>query len=176
VRLAGAFPGGFIVFLLLGLSACGYHTAGHAVNLPNTVHTIAVPTFTNKSEAYRVEQILTASVVREFNTRTQYHVISEPDSHADATLHGTVLQVLTAPLTYDSQTGRASSALVAVSVQVSLVDRKGKILYQDPNYTFRSEYQISGQPSAFFDQESPALDRLSGDFARTLVSNILEAY
>jgi outer membrane lipopolysaccharide assembly protein LptE/RlpB len=174
--MAGAVRGTIILFLLLALSACGYHTAGHAVNLPNTVQTIAVPTFTNKSEAYRVEQILTASVVREFNTRTQYHVISEPDSHADAILHGTVLQVLTAPLTYDSQTGRASSALVAVTVQVSLVDRKGKVLYQDPNYTFRSEYQISGQPSAFFDQESPALDRLSGDFARTLVSNILEAY
>jgi hypothetical protein len=66
--------------------------------------------------------------------------------------------------------------LVAVTAQVSLVDRNGKLLYQDPNYTFRSEYQISTQPSAFFDQESPALDRLSGDFARTLVSNILEAY
>jgi outer membrane lipopolysaccharide assembly protein LptE/RlpB len=161
---------------LIGSTACGYHTAGHAVLLPNTVHTIAVPSFTNKSEAYRVEQILTASVVREFNTRTQYHIVSEPDSHADAVLHGTVLQVLTAPLTYNSQTGQASSALVAVTVQVSLVDRHGKVLYQDPNYTFRSEYQISTQLSAFFDQESPALDRLSGDFARTLVSNILEAY
>jgi outer membrane lipopolysaccharide assembly protein LptE/RlpB len=174
--MAEAAPGTFILFLVIVLCGCGYHTAGHAVRLPNTIRTIAVPTFTNKSEAYRVEQILTASVVREFNTRTQYHVVSEPGAHADAVLHGTVLQVLTAPLTYNSQTGQASSALVAVTAQVSLVDRNGKLLYQDPNYTFRSEYQISTQPSAFFDQESPALDRLSGDFARTLVSNILEAY
>ena len=100
-----------------------------------------------------------------------------PDSHADAVLHGTVLQVLTAPLTYDSQTGQASSALVAVTMQVSLVDRNGQgTVSGSRTYTFRSEYQISNQPSAFFDQESPALDRLSGDFARTLVSNILEAY
>lgn len=176
MRIAKAVLAICIVPPLIGSSACGYQTAGHAVRLPNTLHTVAVPTFTNKSEAYRVEQILTASVVREFNTRTQYRVVSQPDSHADAVLHGTVLQVLTAPLTYNSQTGQASSALVAVTVQVSLVDRNGKVLYQDPNYTFRSEYQISTQLSAFFDQESPALDRLSGDFARTLVSNILEAY
>lgn len=162
--------------LLIFTTACGYHTAGHAVRLPSSVHTIAVPTFTNKTEAYRVEQILSASVVREFNTRTQFHIVSEPVPSADAVLHGTVLQVLTAPLTYDSQTGRASSVLVSITVQISLVDRNGKVLYQDPNYTFRSEYQISSQLSAFFDEESPALDRLSGDFARTLVSNILEAY
>lgn len=162
--------------LLIYTTACGYHTAGHAVRLSSNGHTIAVPTFTNKTEAYRVEQILSASVVREFNTRTQFHIVSEPGPSADAVLHGTVLQVLTAPLTYDSQTGRASSALVSITVQISLVDRNGKVLYQDPNYTFRSEYQISSQLSAFFDEESPALDRLSGDFARTLVSNILEAY
>ena len=164
------------LLLLVSSIACGYHTAGHAVRLPDNVQTIAVPMFTNKTEAYRVEQILTASVVKEFNTRTKFRIVSEPGTQADAVLHGTVLQVLTAPLTYDSQTGRASSALVAVTAQVSLVDRNGKVLYQDPNYTFRSEYQISRQLSAFFDQESPALDRLSGDFARTLVSNILEAY
>jgi hypothetical protein len=165
-----------ILLLIFSSVACGYHTVGHAVRLPDNVQTIAVPMFTNKTEAYRVEQILTASVVKEFNTRTKFHIVSEPGTQTDAVLHGTVLQVLTAPLTYNSQTGQASSALVAVTIQVSLVDRNGKLLYQDPNYTFRSEYQISTQLSAFFDQESPALDRLSGDFARTLVSNILEAY
>ena len=165
-----------ILLLFVSSIGCGYHTAGHAVRLPDNVHTIAVPMFTNKTEAYRVEQIFTASVVKEFNTRTKFRIVSEPGTQADAVLHGTVLQVLTAPLTYNSQTGQASSALVAVTVQVSLVDRNGKLLFQDPSYTFRSEYQISNQLSAFFDQESPALDRLSGDFARTLVSNILEAY
>jgi len=166
----------FLLVLLIISTGCGYHTAGHAVRLPNEVHTIAVPMFTNKTETYRAEQILTASVVRELNTRTQYQIVSEQNAHSDAVLHGTVLQVLTAPLTYNSQSGQASSALISVTVQVSLVDRNGKVLFQDPNYTFRSEYQISTQLSQFFDQESPALDRLSGDFARTLVSNILEAY
>jgi hypothetical protein len=59
---------------------------------------------------------------------------------------------------------------------VSLVDRKGTILFDNPNYTFREQYQVSRELTSFFEEDSPAVDRLSRDFARTLVSNILEAY
>jgi hypothetical protein len=57
-----------------------------------------------------------------------------------------------------------------------MVDRKGTLLFENPNYVFREEYQISGQVSSFFEEESPALDRLSRDFARSLVSTILEGF
>ena len=158
------------------LAACGYHTTTHYVRLPDSVHTIAVPAFTNQTRNYRVEQVLTSAVVREFVTRTKFRIISEPADDADATLHGTVSSMQLAPLTYDSQTGRASSALVTVTMRVSLVDRKGTVLFDQPNYTFREQYQVSRELTSFFEEDSPAVDRLSRDFARTLVSNILEAY
>ncbi|MFI5111566.1 MAG: LPS assembly lipoprotein LptE [Terriglobales bacterium] len=156
--------------------ACGYHTTTHYVRLPDSVHTIAVPAFTNQTQNYRVEQVLTSAVVREFVTRTKFRIISEPSDDADATLRGTVTTMQLAPLTYDSQTGRASSALVTVTMRVSLVDRKGTVLFDQPNYTFREQYQVSRELTSFFEEDSPAVDRLSRDFARTLVSNILEAY
>jgi hypothetical protein len=95
---------------------------------------------------------------------------------ADATLRGTVVSTELAPVTYDSRTGRASSGLVTVTMRVSLVDRKGKVLFENQNYQFREQYQISREITSFFEEESPAVDRLSRDFARTLVSNIVEAY
>jgi hypothetical protein len=49
-------------------------------------------------------------------------------------------------------------------------------LWQNQNYTFREQYQISREVSSFFEESDPALERLSLDFARTLVSNVLEAY
>ena len=165
----------FICCLLLTAS-CGYHTTTHYVRLPDSVHTIAVPAFTNQTQNYRVEQVLTSAVVREFVTRTKFRIISEPGDDADATLRGTVTTMQLAPLTYDSQTGRASSALVTVTMRVSLVDRKGGSLFDQPNYTFREQYQVSRELTSFFEEDSPAVDRLSRDFARTLVSNILEAY
>ena len=45
----------------------------------------------NETSTYRIEQMLTASVVREFTTRTHYHILNETGEAADATLLGTVL-------------------------------------------------------------------------------------
>jgi outer membrane lipopolysaccharide assembly protein LptE/RlpB len=169
---------GLGVALLAGLlsPACGYHTAGHNVTLPENVRTIAVPVFVNDTETYRVEQVLTAAVIRELDTRTHYHVISQAGADADATLRGTVLSTYFAPLTYDSQTGRVASVLITVNLKVSLTDRQGKMLYQNPSYLFREQYQVSRELTSFFEEDSPALERLSNDFARTLVSNLLEGF
>ena len=113
--------------LLAGATSCGYHTAGHAVQLPENVKTIAVPAFINVTTTYRIEQMLTASVVREFTTRTHYHILNDPSEAADATLRGTVLSTSSTPLTYNSATGQAASVLVVVSMRVSLTDRQGKV-------------------------------------------------
>ena len=170
------FPTLPILTLILLTTACGYHTAGHAVTLPANVQTIAIPAFVNQTQTYKIEQKLTAAVVREMVTRTHYRIVNEPSDSADATLRGTVVTTSTSPLTYDSQTGRASSALVVVTARVTLTDRQGKILYQNPSYLFREEYQVSRELSSFFEEDSPALERLSREFARTLVSNVLEGF
>lgn len=158
------------------LAACGYHTAGHSTGLPPAIQTIAVPGFENRSHTYRVEQILTSAVLHELVTRTKYRIEQNSDATADAVLRGTVLSTSEAPLTYDRQTGRASSMEVTVTMAVRLVARDGHVLFEDPSYVFREQYEVSREITSFFDEESPALARLSGDFARTLVSNILEAY
>jgi outer membrane lipopolysaccharide assembly protein LptE/RlpB len=165
-----------LVSFLLVSPGCGYHTAGHAAQLPESVKTIAVPAFKNETLTYRIEQMLTASVVREFTTRTRYHIVSDPGEDADATLRGTVLSTTASPLAYDTATGRAASVLVVVSMRVSLTDRQGKVLYQNPAYLFREQYEVSQDLASFFEEDSPAFRRLSQDFARTLVANVLEGF
>jgi outer membrane lipopolysaccharide assembly protein LptE/RlpB len=165
-----------LLILSLATIACGYHTVGHSVALPQNVHTIAVPGFVSQSQTFRIEQIMTDAVVREFNTRTQFHIVHETNADADAVLRGTVLSASTTPLAYDSQTGRVASALVTVSMQVTLTDRDGKVLFQNPSYLFHEQYELSRDLPTFFEEDSPAVDRLSRDFARTLVANILEKY
>jgi outer membrane lipopolysaccharide assembly protein LptE/RlpB len=156
--------------------SCGYHTAGHAVQLPENVKTIAIPAFVNETNTYRIEQLLTSSVAREFITRTHYRILNDASEAADATLRGVVLSTSASPLTYNSATGQAASVLVVVSIKVSLTDRGGKVLYQNPSYLFREQYEVSQDLASFFEEDSPAFRRLSQDFARTLVSNILEGF
>jgi len=175
---------GLALLLLLANTGCGYHTAGHAVQLPQNVQTISIPAFVNETNTYRIEQMLTASVVREFTTRTHYRILNNPSEAADATLRGTVLSTSASPLAYDSNTGQAASLLIVVSMRVTLSDRQGKVLYQNPAYLFREQYEVSSNAqrgtaqnlTSFFEEDSPAFRRLSQDFARTLVSNILEGF
>jgi len=164
--------------LLLGIFAtgCGYHSAGHAITIPENVRTIAVPAFVNQTQTFKIEQMLTAAVVRELVTRTHYHVINEASDDADAALHGTVLSTYTTPVSYDSRTGRAASVMVVISVKVALLDKQGRVLYQNPSYLFREQYEVSRDLNSFFEEDSPAFQRVSRDFAQTLVSNILEGF
>ena len=178
-RTTRAYPLARCLAALLGCVlavGCGYHSAGHITTVPDNVRTIAIPAFVNQTQTYKIEQTLTTAVVREMITRTHYHVVDQSDSDADATLRGTVLSTYTTPLTYDSKTGRAASLLVVISVKVALQDKQGKVLYQNPSYLFREQYEVSRDPNSFFEEDSPALQRLSRDFAQTLVSNILEGF
>lgn len=165
-----------IALLAMALGGCGYKTAGRAVRIPATVQTIAIPAFLNQTQTYRIEQTMTSAVVREFISRTKYRVLNEDSPEADAILRGTVVSTQLAPLTYDSQTGRASSALVTVNMKVTLTDKRGVVLFENPSYIFREQYQVSREISSFFEEESPAIERLSRDLARTLVADILENY
>ncbi|HZD94441.1 MAG TPA: LPS assembly lipoprotein LptE, partial [Candidatus Sulfotelmatobacter sp.] len=150
-----------LLLLALFLSSCGYHTAGHTVRLPASVRTLAVPVFINQTQTYRIEQVLTRDVVREFLSRTHYHILNDSGRGADAVLKGTVISAQAAPLTYDAQTGRISSAIVTVSMKVSLADHQGRVFFENQNYTFRQQYQVSREVNSFFEEETPALQRMS---------------
>jgi outer membrane lipopolysaccharide assembly protein LptE/RlpB len=165
-----------ILLAVLATTGCGYSTAGKTTRLPSNVQTIAIPAFINQTQTFRIEQTMTSAVVREFISRTKLQILNEADPQADATLHGTITFTQSTPLTYDSQTGRVSSSLITVNMKVSLVDKKGKVLFDNPNYIYREQYQVTAQVSSFFQEESPALERLSRDLARTLVADVLERF
>lgn len=167
---------GVALALCLAGQGCGYHTAGHNTQLPSNLKTIAIPGFLNTSRSYRVEQLFTAAVVQEFLTRTHYSVVHQTDAGADATLSGAILNTISVPATYDSKTGRAASVAVTVYAKVTLKGRDGKILYDNPSYIFHDQYQLSNDLSTFFEEDTPTLQRMSRDFARTLVSDVLESY
>ena len=76
----------------------------------------------------------------------------------------------------------ASRYAVTVTARVELRDtHENKVIWENPNLTFREDYDAqtgttASDPNAFFSQDANALDRLTSDFARTIVSAILEAF
>jgi len=164
-----------LLAIVLAASACGYRVVGRANALPAGAHTIAIPAFTNRTTTYRIEQILTEAVVREFIGRTKYRVVQESDG-ADLSLQGEVTGIGNGAVLFDPTTGRATTVLVTVNLRVALQDHAGKILYQNNNFVFRQPYEISIDIPSFFQEEGPALDRMSRDFAAQLVSDVLDNF
>jgi hypothetical protein len=162
--------------LLTCFAACGYHLAGRGGRVPPDVQTIAVPIFVNQTPRFRIEQKLASAVTQEFIERTKFRVTPEP-SHADAVLKGTVKDVRAGVVTFDLNTGRATTQQIQVTASVELVDlHTKKVIFTNPNYVFREEYQVSQSSAGLFEEDEPALDRLSHDLARTLVTEILENF
>ena len=160
----------------LGLAGCGYHVAGHASQLPSEWTEIAIPAFKNDTTTYRIEQRMTQAVIREFVTRTKYRIVQDPAA-ADAVLHGEVVSIETDPVLFEATTGEVTTMLVTVHTKVELIDSKTeKPVYKNDDMIFRDEYQISTDVKSFFQEENPALDRMSRDLASHLVSNVLENF
>ena len=177
---------GRILFLLASTIAggCGYHVAGRTDTLPTTIHVIAVPAIENKTSSYRIEQRLTAATIHEFLARTNYKVVSSPES-GDAVLRGKVLSVEVVPLLFITtnatattpSTTRATTMLVTMKCDVSLTESTTqKVLYHSDNFVFRNEYEISSDVKSFFEEQDPALDRMAQDFAKRLVAALTENF
>jgi hypothetical protein len=161
-------------------SACGYALAGRGSFLPPYIKTIGVPTFTNRSNVFNLETQLTQKVRSEFIGRGKYQIVPDP-TNVDAVLTGEILSARPDVASVGAQQ-LAARYSVTVTARVELRDlREDKVIWQNPNMVFREDYDANSgtgalDPNAFFGQDANALERLSTDFARTIVSAILEAF
>jgi len=162
-----------VAFWLVLSCGCGYHVAGKATAIPQNIDSIAIPIFVNRAPKYRLEQRLTAAVVDEFIARTHYRITEA--ASAKALLTGEITEFRADPVLFAG--GAGSTFLVTVRMRVSLRDLSDKkLLFENNNFYFREEFEISRDFREFFPEEGPALDRLAKEFSRTLVSTILESF
>jgi len=161
--------------------SCGYALAGRGSFLPASIQTIGIPNFGNRTPYLSVEQVLTQRVRTEFIGRGKYKVLPT-DTGVDAVLKADITNLAMLPSSFDEEQ-QANQYVVTVSVSAQLVESgTQKVLWQNPNQTYREEYSVASggssaaDPAAFFGQSSNALERLAGNFAQALVTAILEAF
>jgi hypothetical protein len=168
-----------IFFAALLVSVSGYTEcygpAGRG-NLPKHIKTLAIPPFQNPSLRYKVEQRFTSAVIDEAIRRSRsLKIVTEPEG-ADAVMTGAIKYFYSRPVLIDDQ-GRARLFEVSIGVEVTVRDQtNNKVLFNNQNYVFRGEYEISGDPKAFFNEEGPGTDRLARDFAKSVIATILEGF
>ena len=157
---------------LMLCAGCGYQVRSSVRPLPAGVQSLGIPTFTNKSPQYKLEQQLTAAVLREFSTRTRMPVNSA-SSNVDAVLRGEIQNISSTPVTFGTDSF-GSAFLISVSISVKLVRTgDGSVLWENPSFLYRERYVLNGKVTDFFSEQGAALDRLARDFAASLASTIL---
>jgi len=174
-----------IAFASLGLMAvtvtasCGYALAGRGSFLPAYIQVVGVPAFINQTTVFDIDRVLTDRVRTEFGSRGKYRV--QPDvNNVDAILTGTITGVRLDNTAYTagSQASRVS-LIVTASFEFRDV-RDNKILWSNASMQFREEYEPTSAAgtdvTAFFGQNANAMERLAQNFARSVVTSILEAF
>ena len=169
-----------LLVLAMG-SGCGYSLAGKGNFLPDYITVIAIPEFENLSDRVEIEELFTLKVVEEFNSRGRYRIQAE-ETGADAILKGTVLTFNSAPSVTEGDPAnvtqnQAATYTVVVRAQVEFTDLVAdEVIWQSDRFQFRDDYEIGEDPEEFFDQEGLTAQRLAEEFAKSLVSSILEAF
>jgi Lipopolysaccharide-assembly len=176
----------FAVSVACGLpaSGCGYSLAGRGSFLPASIQTIGIPNFANRTSVFNLETTLTQKVRSEFIGRGKYTIV--PDATGvDALLSGEVTAATITPASFNQNSQLASRYAITMTARVELRDTKANaVLWENTSLVFRQEYDAAGaqagqtsvDPAAFFGQDAQALDRISSEFARSIVSAILEAF
>jgi len=168
----------FVVLALAGSVACGYSLAGRGTFLPAHIRVIGVPTFTNLTSVYDIERRITERVRSELTGRGKYRV--EPSATGvDAVIAGEITSITVNPIAHNDQR-QATRYQIVLTAKIEFRDvTSNKIIWSNPSMQFREDYGITGttaDPAAFFGQDADALNRMATEFARTLVSAILEAF
>ena len=161
-------------------AGCGYALAGRGSFLPEYIKTIGIPTFVNRTTVFNLETLLTQKVRAELIGRGKYQILPQ-QSGVDAVLIGEITSVSIVPASFSTQQIATRYALT-MAARIELRDlRENKVLWENPSLMFRQEYEATSgrsatDPVAFFQQDVNALDRITTDFARSIVSAILEAF
>jgi len=161
-----------LAFLLMVLPGCGYRLANKNFG-GGEGQTIAVPTFTNGTTTYRIEQRLTEAVRQELIRRTRFKVV--PVTTGDLVMSGEVLNYAAVPVIFNQQ-GRGSAYTMLVDMNVRVTNTKtGEVVFQNDRWTFREVFELSQSSAEFVPEDTAALDRLARRFAASLVATVMHS-
>jgi hypothetical protein len=170
-----------VALVAVTTSACGYALAGRGSFLPADIRTVGIPKLENKSTFFQVEDVITEKIRAEFIGRGKYAVMPEALG-ADAVLTGEITSVSVQPVGFTAEQ-LASRYLFTLAMRVQFADaRTNEVLWSNDALIFREEYELATRGTvaldgaAFLDQEKSSVDRIAGDLARSVVTEILEAF
>jgi outer membrane lipopolysaccharide assembly protein LptE/RlpB len=164
---------GLAAACLVALS-CGYRLRGTGSYLPTHIKRIGIPMFKNMTTRYELDLKLTQAVINEMTARAKVEVLSE-GAKGDAVLVGEVLGFTVRPIAFSGEAA-ADRYNITITARILLRDLVNqKVLFSNPAFVYVKEYEVP-QGADFESVETEAIGKVAEEFARTIVTNILEGF
>ena len=168
-----------VALALLAHTGCGYSLAGRGSFLPAYIKRIGIPQFANNTAVFDLDRQVTERVRTEFIGRGKYTIVTDTTG-VDALLTGTIASVTLAPVAFNQQ-NLATRYALTLTATVEFKDmHANKVLWTNPSMQYREEFALNPtntpDSTTFLVQDVSARERMAGEFARALVSAILEAF
>ncbi len=122
------------------LSSCGYQMVGKETHVPPGLNSIAIPTFKNQTFEPGIEIPFTQAFLREFIQDKRINVVGR--SEASCALEGIVKFFTIYSVSYD-RSGFTLEYQAYVTLDITLKDRTGKVLWQEKDFTERTWFRAS---------------------------------
>ncbi len=174
-----SFSLALVALVALTFSGCaGYHMGAIKPKRLEGVHTIAVPSFTNKTLEPRMDVLLANTVIKQIQQDGTYQITGE--ANADAVLEGTLEEI-------DRRPERSVRGNVLLTREYSLIlrvryrvyDRRTGVDLEGRTITGRTTFFVSGSNALVADvqqDERQALPIAAEDLSVRLVSQIAEGW
>src|SRR5215467_6898882 len=166
---------GLLLLFVTGFAECYKPITKN--QLPDRIKTVAVPAFQLESQAlrYKIGSRFTDAVMRELVHRGRGLRVQGEREGADAVIEGVIRKFYFGGVLLDDK-GRARIYEVTIEAAVTVRDQtENKVLYDNQNFVFRGEYEFASDPRTFFNEEDPAVLRMSRNFAESIVSTLINA-
>ena len=168
-----------IVFLVALLGLSGFTECYKPVTksqLPSYIKTVAVPAFQNTALRFKIEHRFTEAVMTELIRRGHGLRVQSEREGADAVIDGVVKTFGFSGVLLDDK-GRARIFEVTITAAVTVRDQhENRVLYDNQNFVFRGEFEFANDPRNFFNEEDPAVMRISRSFAESIVSTLVNGF
>ncbi|MEJ2689091.1 MAG: LPS assembly lipoprotein LptE [Deltaproteobacteria bacterium] len=158
--------------LSLILAGCGYHLLGQ-VSSERPSMKLAIDIWQNQTSELAIETELLQEISR-WASKASFISLTD-DQDAEYILKGKIISLRSPGRTYNA-TDQVVELQAELTVSYTLIDRQGKIIFQEPSLAMTEDYPLGTDAIRTRDNLRHALNLLFRDLAEEIYMRILIAY
>jgi hypothetical protein len=148
-----------LLTIVLLSASCGYRFTGEGLGPRPGLRNVAIPVFENNTSEPDLGSIFSGALRREFITKSEMQVV--PMDQAEAIFRGRITTIYSTAVAHREAEETIQNRLY-VTLEIRCVDaHDGKVLWQDPQFTYFQVYLQNVDPNISFANRRATLDYLA---------------